>query len=155
MTINIQKATNVNVTGHHSNKNCKAVYNITTGEIYASGLDAANALEIDPSCVSAALTGKSKTCKGMRLCLVSKIMEHLEEITEQNRIRLEKVVAYDAIIAEREAKQKALEKVEKHDENCADIRMQIVKLQEKLTEETRLRNEALDTYNALTTENEA
>lgn len=82
MTINIQKATNVNVTGHHSNKNCKAVYNITTGEIYASGLDAANALEIDPSCVSAALTGKSKTCKGMRLCLVSKIMEHLEEITD-------------------------------------------------------------------------
>ena len=154
MTINIHQATNVNVTGHHSNKNCKAVYNITTGEIYASGIDAANALNIDPSCVSAALTGKSKTCKGMRLCLVSKIMENLEEITEQNRIRREKVGAYDAIIAEQEAKQKALEKVEKHEQNCIDIRLQIVELNKKLEEEGKRLNAARDAYNGLTTVND-
>ena len=154
MTINIQKASNVNVNGQHSNKNCKAVYNITTGEIYASGIDAATALDIDPSCVSAALTGKSRTCKGMRLCLVSKMMEYLEEITEQNRIRTSKVSAYDAILAEKEAKQKALEKVEKHEQNVIDIRMQIVELNKKLEEEGRLLNEARDAYNGLTTANE-
>lgn len=152
MTINIQNATNVNVTGHHNNKNCKAVYNITTGEIYASGIDAANILNVDPSCVSAALTGKSKTCKGMRLCLVSKMMENLEEITEQNRIRIAKVDAYDKMIAEQEAKQKALEKVEKHQQNCNDIRLQIVELNKKLEVETRLRNEAQETYHTLIAE---
>lgn len=125
MTINIQNATNVNVIGHRNNKNCKAVYNITTGEIYASGIDAANTLGTDPSCVSAALTGKSKTCKGMRLCLVSKIMENLEEITEQNRIRLEKVTAYDAMIAKQNAAREAEEKLAIHRANCEKLRAKL------------------------------
>jgi predicted transcriptional regulator with HTH domain len=135
MTINIQKATNVNVTGHHSNKNCKAIYNITTGEIYASGIDAANVLGVDPASVSGALTGKSKTCKGMRLCLVSKMMEHLEEITEQNRIRVAKVEAYDKMIAERNAKRDAQEKLAKHRAECE-------KLRAKLEKEMQLMQEA-------------
>ena len=132
MTINIQNATNVSVTGHHSNKNCKAVYNISTGEIYASGIDAANTLGTDPSCVSAALTGKSKTCKGMRLCLVSKIMENLEEITEQNRIRITKVAAYDAMIEEQEAKKHAQENLAKHKANIEELRLKLEKEQELL-----------------------
>lgn len=138
MTINIQKASNVNVTGHHNNKNCKAVYNITTGEIYASGIDAANALDIDPSCVSSALTGKSKTCKGMRLCLVSKIMENLEEITEQNRIRVAKVAAYDAMIAEQNAKQAAQEKLAKHKANVDALRLKLEKEMQLLQEAEEL-----------------
>lgn len=132
MTINIQKASTVNVTGHHNSKNCKAVYNITTGEIYASGIDAANVLNIDPSCVSAALTGKSRTCKGMRLCLVSKIMENLDEITEQNRIRIAKVAAYDAMIEEQEAKRHAKENLEKHKANIEALRLKLEQEQELL-----------------------
>ncbi len=127
MTINIQKATNVNVTGHHSNKNCKAVYNITTGEIYASGIDAANVLGVDPASVSGALTGKSKTCKGMRLCLVSKMMEHLEEITEQNRIRTAKVEAYDKMIAKQKAKAHAEEEIAKREANRAKLLAELEK----------------------------
>jgi hypothetical protein len=127
MTINIQKASNVNVDGRHRNNNCKAVYNITTGEIYSSGLDAANALGIDPSCISAVLIGKSKTCKGMRFCFVSKIMEHLDEITEQNRIRIAKVAAYDAMIAEQAAKQKAQENLAKHRAKCDELRAKLDK----------------------------
>lgn len=88
----------------------------------------------------------------MRLCLVSKMMENLEEITEQNRIRIAKVDAYDKMIAEQEAKQKALEKVEKHQQNCNDIRLQIVELNKKLEVETRLRNEAQETYHILIAE---
>lgn len=140
MTVNIQKASNVNVTGHHRNNNCKAVYNITTGEIYASGLDAANALEIDPSCVSAALIGKSRTCKGMRLCFVSKMMEHLEEITEQNRIRIAKVAAYDTMIAEQTAKQKAQENLEKHRAKCDELRAKLEREMQLLQEAEALCN---------------
>jgi hypothetical protein len=135
MTINIQKASTVNVTGHHNNKNCKAIYNITTGEIYASGLDAAKILDTDHSCVSNVITGKAKTCKGMRLCLVSKMMENLEEITEQNRIRSEKVAAYDKIIAEQNAKKHAKENLAKHQANIEALRL-------KLEQEERLMQEA-------------
>lgn len=140
MTINIQNATNVSVTGHHSNKNCKAVYNITTGEIYASGIDAANVLETDPSCVSAALTGRSKTCKGMRLCLVSKIMENLEEITEQNRIRLEKVAAYDTMVAKQNAAKEAEEKLATHRANCEKLRAKLEKEMQMMQEAEALVN---------------
>lgn len=135
MTINIQNATNVNAIGHRNGKNCKAVYNITTGEIYTSGIDAANALDVDPSCVSGALTGKSKTCKGMRLCLVSRMMEYLEEITEQNRIRVAKVAAYDAMMAEQNAKKMAQENFTKHKARCEE-------LQAKLEKEMQLMQEA-------------
>ena len=96
MTINIQKCSNVNVVGHHNHKNCKPVYCIDTGEIYASALDAAKANGVTLSPMSHALTGKSKTCNGKRFCFVSKMMEYLEEITEANRLRAEKVAAYDA-----------------------------------------------------------
>ena len=140
MTINIQNATNVNVTGHHSNKNCKAVYNITTGEIYASGIDAANVLETDPSCVSAALTGRSKTCKGMRLCLVSKIMENLEEITEQNRIRLEKVAAYDTMVAKQNAAKEAEERLAAHRANCEKLRAKLEREMQMMQEAEALVN---------------
>lgn len=135
MTINIQNATNVNAIGHRNSKNCKAVYNITTGEIYASGIDAANALNVDPASVSGALTGKAKTCKGMRLCLVSRMMEYLEEIIEQNRIRIAKVSAYDAMMAEQNAKKMAQENLAKHKAKCE-------KLRAELEEEVRLMQEA-------------
>lgn len=125
MTINIQNATNVNVIGHRNNKNCKAVYNITTGEIYASGLDAAHAIGADRSSVSNTLTGRTKSCMGMRLCLVSKIMENLEEITEQNRIRAEKVAAYDAMIAKQNAAKEAEEKLAIHRANCEKLRAKL------------------------------
>lgn len=122
MTINIQKASNVTVIGHHSSKNCKAVYNITTGEIYASGIDAANALGVDPASVSAALTGRSKTCNGMRLCFVSRMMEHLEEINQANRIRAAKVAAYDADAERRNAIAKAENDVARYEAKADELR---------------------------------
>lgn len=102
MTINIQKCSNVTVIGHRTRRNCKAVYNITTGEMYASVLDAANALGVSQGALSFSLDDdKERTCKGMRLCFQSKMMEHLEEINQMNRIRANKVAAYDADMARR------------------------------------------------------
>lgn len=101
MTINIQKCANVTVIGHRNHKNCKPVYCIDTGEIYASTIDAADANSVSHPSMSNALTGKTRTCNGKRFCFVSKMMEHLEEITEANRIRANKVAAYDADMARR------------------------------------------------------
>jgi hypothetical protein len=132
MTINIQKCSNVTVNGTHFTKNSKPVYNITTGRFYASGLDLAKELGVDPSSVSGVLTGKCKTCKGMRLCFMSEIMEHLEEINEQNRrreeydrINAEKIAAYDAIIAEQAAKKEAQEKLAKQKAKCEELRKKL------------------------------
>lgn len=137
MTINIQNASTVNVIGRHNGKNCKAIYNITTGEIYASGLDTATALGVDPGSVSAVLNGRAKTCKGMRLCFVSKMMEHLEEINEANRIRIAKVAAYDADIGRRSAIAKAQEKVDKHKENIKEFNRLLHEEAEMLVEAER------------------
>lgn len=146
MTINIQKCSNVTVVGHHSGRNTKAVYNITTGAIYASVLDAADAIGVTQGAVSYALDDNHKRkCKGMRFCFLSKVMEHFEEITEQNRIRAErdrinteKIAAYDAIIAKERAQREREEaerrrKVEaetrraKHEAKCEELRARLEK----------------------------
>ena len=145
MTINITKCSQVTVNGTHNNANCKPVYNITTGEFYASGIDIANSLGVQPETVSCALHGKVRTVKGCRLCFVSKIMEHLEEINEQNRIRAErdhinaeKADAYDAVITEQEAKAKAkakaAERVAAHKAKIDALRRQIEEESSSLSE---------------------
>lgn len=146
MTINIQNASTVNVNGTHNGKNCKAIYNITTGEFYASGLDTAKALGVDPGTVSAALNGRMRTVKGCRLCFLSRIMEHLEEINKQNRIRAErdrinaeKIAAYDAIVEEQEAKRKAKAKAE---ERVNAHKAKLEALRRQIEEESALMDKA-------------
>ncbi len=134
MTINIQKCSNVTVNGHHTHKNCKPVYCIDTGEMFASALDAAAANGVSHPTMSHALTGRYKTCNGKRFCYVSKMMEHLEEITEANRIRCEKVAAYDAIIAEQNAKKQAQENLVKHQANIDALRQKLEKEMQLLQE---------------------
>ena len=135
MTINIQKCANVTVIGHRTHKNCKPVYCIDTGEIYASALDAAKANGVTTAPMSNVLTGKYKTCNGKRFCYVSKITEHLEEIAEANRIREAKVTAYD-MIAEKQSK------INKHNARIAELQAETAK-------ETAARAEAQQELDAL------
>lgn len=142
MTINIQNATNVNVTGHRTSKNCKPVYCITTGEMYASATDAAEANGVCVSNISSALTGRTNVCCGKRFCYLSKMMEHLEEINQINRTNFEKAAAYDAIMAERRAKEEAEEaerrrKAEAREE-CERRRANLEALRLQIAEEMRL-----------------
>lgn len=126
MKINIQKCSNVTVIGRHNARHCKAVYNITTGDMYASVIDAANALGVSQSSVSFALDDdERRTCKGMRLCFQTKMMEHLEEIMEQNRIRSAKVAAYDTNAERRNAIARAQEKLNKHKANVEELRRKL------------------------------
>lgn len=115
MTINIRRATNVKAVGHHINGNSKPVFCITDGAVYASVIDAAEKTGATQSNMSAAVTGKIKTCKGKRYCFISNVMEHLDEIAENLKIRNEKVAAYDAMVAQENAKrklQKTLQSIE-------------------------------------------
>lgn len=147
MTVNIQKCSNITVLGHHSNSNCKIVYNITTGEFYASVLDTSKILGVTQGAVSFSLNPDHKrTCKGMRLCYLSRIMEYLDEIQEANRTRTErdrtnaeKASAYDAIMTEQEAKRKAKAKAE---ERVAAHKAKIEALRRQIEAESASLSEA-------------
>lgn len=131
MNITISKANQVKVQGHRTNGNCKPVYCINTGEVFASVTDAAEKHSVAIGNLSAALTGKSKTCHGKRYCFIVDVTHHLDEIAEHTRIREVKVQAYDAEKAAEEAKRKANEDYERHKAKC-------VKLREELEKETYL-----------------
>lgn len=106
MTINIHDKSTIKATGKHYNGNCKPVFCITTGEVFASLTDVAESIGTSVNNVSCAVTGKIRTCKGKRFCLISNVTDHLDEIAETIRVREEKLAKYDAIIAE-EARIKA------------------------------------------------
>ena len=127
MTINIKRAANVTAVGHHTNKNSKPVFCITDGAVYASATDAAEKIGVDPSTMSSAVTGKTGNCKGKRYCFVANVMEHLDEISEHLKIRNEKVAAYDAMIAEQNAKKEAQENFAKHKAKCEELRAKLEK----------------------------
>lgn len=135
MTFNIQNASIINVEGHRTHKNCKAVYCITTGEVYASVADAAEAIGVTKTAMSWALSGRSKSCKGKRFCFINQIVEHLDEIASNNRSREAKVTAYNEMIEKQEKIRKAQAEVDKHDARIAE-------LQEALEKEMALRADA-------------
>jgi hypothetical protein len=138
MTINIQKATNVNAIGIHMNGNAKPVFCITDGSVYASVTDAADKNGTTVASMSCAVTGKIKTCKGKRYCFISDVMRYLDEISENIKIRNEKVAAYDAIMAEQKAqwereeaerrqRAEAQENLAKHKAKCEELRAKLEK----------------------------
>lgn len=135
MTITVLKETNVTAQGTPRNRNCKPVFCITTGEIFTSVGDAAEAIGVDISTMSHFLLGRNKTCKGKRFCYVTNITEHLEEISQQTQSRNEKVLAYDKAMAKKEAFGKATEKLAKH-------RAKYEKLAKDLEREIDLMHEA-------------
>ena len=135
MTINIRRATNVKAGGHHINGNSKPVFCITDGAVYTSVTDAAEKNGVDPSTMSAAVTGKTGNCKGKRYCFIANVMEHLDEIAENLKVRNEKVAAYDAMVAKENAKKEAAERFAMHKAKCAELRA-------KLEKEERLMQEA-------------
>ena len=125
MTFNIQNASIINVEGHRSHKNCKAVYCITTGEVFASVADAAEAIGVTKTAMSWALTGRSKSCKGKRFCFIHQIVEHLNEIAEVNRAREAKVIAHDAMV-EKQKKIKAVkDRIATHNARIEELQLEL------------------------------
>lgn len=121
----IQNESTIKAHGTHHRKNHKPVMCITTGEIYASVLDAAEANGVSYAAMSWVCCGKSKTCKGKRFCFVANVTEHLDEIAECMRIREEKAKAYDEINAKQEAVRKAKAKYEHYTNRVAELEEQL------------------------------
>ena len=135
-TVNVQRASTVKAVGTHSGKNSKAVFCITTGDVYASSLDASEATGISRSTMSYLINNNTAHRKTkMKFCFVANITEHLEEIAANNRARQQKVAKYDAIEAHKEAIRKASEEYEKRKATCDALR-------QKLATETELMNKA-------------
>ena len=127
--------TQINANGNKTNGNCKPVYCITTGMVYASVADAAKDFGVHQSTISWVVTGKQKTCKGHKFCLLSKVTEHFDEITKCVATINQKAKSYDAIVEKETAKQKAYE-------NLAHRKMCLAKAQEQLDKEIALLDQA-------------
>jgi hypothetical protein len=136
-TIRIHNVSNINAEGTRTNGNCKAVFCITTGEVYASARDAAEIIGCNPSNVSWAATGRMNTCKGLRICYIADIIEHLDEIASIARERNNKVVEYNKIIAKEEAARKARENLVKRQAKCEMLRQQLEKEMTLLAEASK------------------
>ena len=137
MIVNIQNKSEIKVEGTRNNGNCKPVYCITTGEIFASATDAAEAIGVTPSALSWVLTGKSNTCQKKRFCYVSKIAEHLDEIADVNRSRTSKITAYDEAMAREENIRKAKEKVTALKSKVTELKMAVSDAEFDLNEAKR------------------
>ena len=118
MTINLNNCSIINeVIGNRTHHCCKPVINETTGEVYASATDAAEALGVSVISVSRCCLGKLKSCKGNRLSYLSHTSENVDELTARIRVLNERIAALEADAAigravreEQEAARKAEEK---------------------------------------------
>lgn len=63
-------------------RNAKPVYCITTGEVFASGLDAAEATGVNAVNISNVCSGKQKTSNGKQFCFVKDMQAHILEISD-------------------------------------------------------------------------
>lgn len=117
MTINVNNASTLtNVEGARTHHCCKPVINKTTGVVYASALDAAEALGCHPVTVSECCRGKLHSCKGNKLEYVKHTSENVDSLTAEIRALHAKIAAMEADAAvgravreEQEAKQRAEE----------------------------------------------
>lgn len=114
-TITISRKATAKAQGKLNSKHCKPVLCIDTGEVFSSVFDASERYGVTPSCVSMNCNGKLKTTGGKHFCFVSHTSEHLDDIVARikaNAVILEKAAAYDAMIAEQQAKANAIAKAE-------------------------------------------
>ena len=131
--ITLTNESTVNANGKKRTKNAKPVFCIDTGDVYASSLDAAEAIGVGTSTLCAALTGKTKTCKGMRFCFLSKVPEYFDEITTAMQIRQNKIKAYDEMIGHQSAVEAARAEVDKRRANYDKLQQKLAKEFDALT----------------------
>lgn len=118
MTININgESTITNTIGTRTHWSCKPVINKTTGEVYASAIDASEALGCCAELVSACCRGKLKTCKGYKLEYVKHASENVDSLTAQIRALNAKIAAMEADAAVGRAIREAEEAVRKAEED--------------------------------------
>ena len=127
-TITLTEVATIDANGKARTKGAKPVFCITTGEVYASATDAAEANGVSIYAISTCCLGKVRTSNKKRFCYVKDIHNHLQEIAVNMQTRESKVKAYDEIMYHNQAIENATAKLEKHKEN-------LLKLKQKLAAE--------------------
>lgn len=147
-TITRQTAVTINAKGVYTNKNCKPILCIETGEIYASGREAAAALDASTQNVSSVITGNTNTCKGMHLVLVDNIKEQIDRVTGVIRTKNAECAAKDDVIAR---------KTKAYDAKVAELAAKDAELASKTAayNEIAAKLEAIRTANEIVTSLEA
>lgn len=108
----INNESTIKADGIHTNRSCKPVICIDTGEVFTSATDAAKKIGVHFSTMSAACLGKIKTCKGKRYCYLANVSENLDALTTRIKHLNEleaKAKAWDELKAKEEAARKAEE----------------------------------------------
>lgn len=102
MNITVHNKSEITAQGVPRNRNAKPVICLDTGEVFTSARDAAESAGAHPSTICWALTERQNTCKGKRYCYLSKVTEHLDELTTNIQAMSEKAKKYDELIARKD-----------------------------------------------------
>lgn len=78
--IQVTRMATAAVLGKRTHGNCKPVLCITTGQIFASGMDAAEIMGVPEPNISAVCRGKRKFIKGLQFCFVHQAVENIDII---------------------------------------------------------------------------
>ncbi len=149
MTITIKNTAIINAEGIHTHGNRKEVFCKTTGKFYTSLSDAAHSVKGSVGTMSCAMKHRNGVYKGMKWCYVSDIEAHLDDIATDIRENLEKVMAYDALMAKKEEIKKEEANLAKHNEAIESLRWQIDAINSLLLHEIELASEATERINTL------
>lgn len=143
--ITLTETATINAHGKKRTKAAKPVFCISTGEVYASATDAADANGVSVYAISTCCLGKVKTSCGKRWCYIKDIENYLEEIASNMQTRETKIKAYDEIMYKQNVIEETKAKVIRHKANYD-------KLQQRLTKEYEAYTEAQKELEELTKE---
>ena len=76
--VTLTEAATINANGNHINGNSKPVICIDTGEVFASGMDAAEHLGVHWTAMSNHCRGNTKSIKGKRYCYVKDLAQNMD-----------------------------------------------------------------------------
>ena len=131
------------------NKNCKPVFDITTGTIYASQSDVVKMLNSFSSDVSNACNGKLTSIKGHRLCKLSDLIYHIEELSENMKKyyeiykRFEKEILEEEIEKAKKEKENIEIKCERLDKEKENIKIEYERLNKEKENERKIEESLL------------
>ena len=120
------------------NKNAKSVYCISDGNVYASGIDAAEKEGVSPNAIYLACHGKSKTCNGKLWCFVKDMHIRILDISNATKELVKDADVYRKQEAERKAKEAHKQALHNLEERMIKRKLDIQDMQEQLIKDEQM-----------------
>ena len=131
--VTIQREAFITGEGKRTNGNCNAVLCIDTGEIFSSGVDAAEKFGVTQASMSRACRNKGSRTNGKRFCYVKDINEYVDSISNA----INKANAYDILVARDATRKELIATVDQKREAVDIIEYKLCELQKELEEAKR------------------